>query len=278
MDLPDNDEKELIEDSGSSESGTDVTPNLQKCKECNEKEAIYQCPGCGARTCSVECVKSHKKRTKCSGKRNRGSFLPLSRMTDSTLRSDYFLLEEVMNRMPKRAKVDNPTRKTRKLLQQCERREIQLQIMPTMMERHKTNISWYSAPRDVITWKVEVILHPSLRTLSFQLSEDESNIMAHIMNQLGKKGISLKGVHRLFMKQLPTSSSSPRYDEIGETDSLRTFLAKKAIIEHPTIYCVPTECAADFPTGTDKIEEVPTNEHLEASNDHKPVDAEIDKI
>jgi hypothetical protein len=268
MEVPKEDDNKLLAESS---SGGDVkeSPLRRKCKECKQKESVYQCPECDVRTCSMECVKSHKSRTGCTGKRKRGAFLPLCRMTDSSLRSDYFLLEEVLDRMPrdpKSAKVDNASRKARKILQQCGRREIQLQVMPPMMERHKTNTSWYSAPRDTITWKVEVILHPSLETITFQLSEDEKNVITHIRNEFDKVKMTLNGVHHLFVKQLPTSAKNPRYFELQDTDSLRIFLPKKGVVEHPTIYCVPADSVATFPTGTDKITEVLPKETTEISN------------
>lgn len=259
----------------SPEDEFDESPIRRKCKECKQNEAIYQCPGCDVRTCSVECVKSHKRRTNCTGKRNRAAFLPLCRMTDSTLRSDYFLLEEVLDRMPrdqKRAKVDNLSKKARRLLQQCKRRDIKLEVMPSVMERHKKNNSWYSAPRNVITWKVEVILHPSLSNCIFQLSEDEENIMTHVKTKLNAP---INGLHRLFMKQLPTSSKTPRYYEICKADSLRKFLPNKTIIEYPTIYCVPADSVAQFPTGTDKITEVPESASMEISNEKIATEAQI---
>jgi hypothetical protein len=276
MEVSKDDDNKLLAESS---SGGDVkeSPLRRKCKECKQKESVYQCPECDVRTCSMECVKSHKNRTGCTGKRNRGAFLPLCRMTDSSLRSDYFLLEEVLDRMPrdpKRVKVENPSKMARRVLQQCKRREIQLQVMPPMMERHKTNTSWYSAPRDTITWKVEVILHPSLGTITFQLSENEENVITHIRNQFDKVNMTLNGVHHLFVKQLPTSAKSPCYFELHDTDSLRRFLPKKAVVEHPTIYCVPADSVAKFPTGTNKITEVLPKESMEISNENTAMETQ----
>ena len=86
----------------------------QQCSVC-EQGSKYRCPGCGARSCSLECSKVHKANTGtpaatvepatstqrahpgllagCSGKRDRTAFAPLTDFSDATLRSDYFLLE-----------------------------------------------------------------------------------------------------------------------------------------------------------------------------------------
>lgn len=78
---------------------TESVPKATKsslCEECNARGALYQCPCCRIKTCSLACCKSHKQRTKCSGKRNRTSFLPLSNMSDETIQSDYHFLEDVL--------------------------------------------------------------------------------------------------------------------------------------------------------------------------------------
>ena len=66
------------------------------CQECNEDPSLYQCPRCSRKTCSLTCCKAHKDRTGCSGKRNRTQFLPLARMSDQTIQSDYHFLEDVL--------------------------------------------------------------------------------------------------------------------------------------------------------------------------------------
>jgi hypothetical protein len=203
-------------------------------------------------------------------------------MTDSTLRSDYFLLEEVLNQMPrtknshpnhnhpnnKRAKLapnhqsqnnshnnnSNVTKTVRRLVQQAERRGTTLQIMPPIMERHKSNNSWYCAPKDTITWKVEALVyyhHPDLgkkSSLSFQLSENEEHIMDHVVNRCEKEGVPLLGVYKLFLKELPSSAKNPRYVQVQETDTLKKLLTGRTVVEHPTIYCVPDEQVHEFPT------------------------------
>ena len=209
----------------------EATSKYGSCQECKEKMAIHQCPRCELRTCSLECCRGHKERTQCSGKRDRGSFLPLCRMTDSTLRSDYFFLEEVLNQMPrnrKRTKLDpspaathhqnnnnktstNMSRKARKLVQQADVRGTKLQVMPPMMERHKSNTSWYCAARDMITWKLEVVVYPGEKRISFKLSENEKNLMEHVSKGCEKEGIGLPGAdHHLFLKKLPSSSKNPK--------------------------------------------------------------------
>ena len=69
---------------------------LSPCEECQKQPAIYACPRCRRRTCSLACCRSHKQRTKCNGKRDLTAFQPLSQMNDSTIQSDYLFLESVL--------------------------------------------------------------------------------------------------------------------------------------------------------------------------------------
>lgn len=246
------------------------------CEECRMKTPIYQCPRCLIRTCSLECCTCHKKRTGCSGKRNRTEFVPLSRMTDNTMRNDYFFLEEVLQYIPsngKRARTEEASstqtksKKSRRLLQQAERRGITLQIMPPMMVRHKSNTSWYCGPRDIITWKVEVVMYPHKEVFCFNLSENEENIMDHILKhgEKGKVKVSSAGDHSLYILRLPSEARNPRYVEVAPSDSLKSVLRGMTIVEHPTIHCVPQNLRHQFATGSDKIVEQPN--HCMTSSD-----------
>jgi hypothetical protein len=284
-----------------------VSPARNLCQECKIETSIYQCPACRIRTCSLPCCQGHKKRTDCTGKRKRSEFLPLCRMNDDSLRSDYFFLEEVLTQMPRARKVaciehgsvvgsggsggDNhhhPSRqrrqeqrhrnpststnkKSRRLVQQAQRRNITLQLLPSFMERHQTNTSWYCGPRDMITWRVEFIFIPTGITRSFQISENEQNLWHYIQQQHTSESHPMTEIqdnkeYKLFLKRFPSPANQPRYIELNATTtttttttttSLRTALEGLTIIEYPTIFCVPNvaEHLKDFPTGTQLIVE-----------------------
>jgi len=254
-----------------------ITTSLSKngeisCSECRMNIAIYQCPCCLTRTCSLQCCTAHKVRTGCSGKRNRGSFLPVSKMTDSTIRSDYFFLEEILQQIPrdnsrKRPRlthqhIDAPTtttppptnKKSRRLLEQAGRRGITLRIMPETMVRHKSNSSWYCGPRDLITWTIELIVYPTKIGSTFQVSEGTENIMDLVITHCQKEGVTISNEsHFLFMMILPSISNQPRYIKVDPKANLKTILRGTTIIEYPTFHCVPQEMMDQFPTDSDKI-------------------------
>jgi hypothetical protein len=287
------------------------------CQECHLRPSLYQCPGCRIRTCCLPCCQAHKIRTKCTGKRPRSDFLPLCHMSDNSLRSDYFFLEEVLTQMPRASKVaktmsavtqqpsnqsrrttksspkqsgstrvqpssllssntnnNNTLKKSKRLLHQARKRNITLKILPSFMERHQTNTSWYCGPRDMITWKVECIVfllsssNPTKRTvLNLMISEHQENLWDYIRTKLGKEEMVTPTAtttppppYKLFLKRLPSPANKPRYIEISSNNSscysLRSALEGNTIIEHPTLYCVP--CSSSSNASDNLLDQFPT--------------------
>ncbi|KAJ0229335.1 hypothetical protein HA466_0317070 [Hirschfeldia incana] len=68
--------------------------NSSDCGECKLKTWKYKCPGCSIRSCGLPCVKAHKHRTGCNGKRKVTDFVTISQFGDNLLLSDYRMLEE----------------------------------------------------------------------------------------------------------------------------------------------------------------------------------------
>ncbi|ONI20257.1 hypothetical protein PRUPE_2G005000 [Prunus persica] len=84
-----------MEEGGEAGSAKPNPTVAQICEECKANPSKYKCPGCSIRSCSLPCVKAHKLRTGCTGKRNQTNFVPLSQIDNNQLLSDYNLLEEV---------------------------------------------------------------------------------------------------------------------------------------------------------------------------------------
>ena len=84
-------------------TGTCDTRSLPPCAICHINVAIYRCPRCFTRTCSLGCSRAHKVSAEnrdeivCDGKRDRTQFCSLKDFTDSQLASDYYFLEDVLN-------------------------------------------------------------------------------------------------------------------------------------------------------------------------------------
>ena len=62
----------------------------------NTNEPKYKCPGCSARTCSLPCVKRHKLRADCTGKRDPTKFIKKSELaTPAGIDHDYNFLSGI---------------------------------------------------------------------------------------------------------------------------------------------------------------------------------------
>lgn len=65
------------------------------CSICHVDAPKYICPSCGVRTCSLNCVKRHKRQTECTGERDQSRFIPKEKLTkdEHNVNRDYnFLL------------------------------------------------------------------------------------------------------------------------------------------------------------------------------------------
>lgn len=66
------------------------------CAICRVNSAIYTCPRCNLRTCSLSCSTKHKTLGDgCSGIRNKAAYVPMNQYGYMALMSDYTFLEEI---------------------------------------------------------------------------------------------------------------------------------------------------------------------------------------
>lgn len=186
-------------------TSNDNNKTTGKCQECREALSLYQCPRCSRRTCSLVCCKAHKARTGCNGKRDRTTYRRLEQMDDSTLQSDFFFLENVLQTVDggkrllkdmgarasggpqslvaeitipsadeqapasKKQKVMNDLPpKWRRLVEQAKERDITLLLMPPGMHRHKSNTTHYVAKTESILWRLEFLVHDDKDDASHQ--------------------------------------------------------------------------------------------------------------
>lgn len=170
------------------------TPNVS-CAICHLNASRYKCPACAVTTCSCHCVKQHKLKTGCNGKRNRAKFIEKSKFTSDSLRSDFHFLEDTkqlrssakrtagdcfgnkgLNKVPK--KEPEPcetmediitqqqqfiklashqhTQSAAKLQKGANDHGVELALMPSGMSKRKQNSSRYFKKEDKIYWKVHL--------------------------------------------------------------------------------------------------------------------------
>ena len=165
------------------------------CTICRIQPPKYKCPRCSTRTCSLPCIKKHKKWSSCTGERDPTVYVPPSKLrTDAGIDHDYNFLtkiersveiaekilrdereilpQEGYNGPPpnKRARLhkgrsrgrvtldENSRRWDRNSLQRMQRLGIQVASVPFGMSRSRENKSSWNKRTNTINWQVEWVV------------------------------------------------------------------------------------------------------------------------
>ncbi|BBM96718.1 zinc finger HIT domain-containing protein 3 [Marchantia polymorpha subsp. ruderalis] len=228
------------------------------CEECCEQESKYRCPGCGFRTCGVKCVKSHKERTKCDGKRKRTEFVNINDYNDNWLISDYNLLEETLRladsakrlRAPFTSGVRNEVPPQVKALQkQAKARSTTLLLLAHGMTKRAVNTSYFDKRNKRIFWRVEWVFEGTdVRLVDSRVDENstlESVLAKHLAHDAENvtvryllRSFRWKPLHELvlLLPKEPCSAAEKEYFELTLGNPLKDQLADKSIVEYPTIH------------------------------------------
>lgn len=81
--------------SSSTASTTNTSDGKLLCTSCKLKYAIYTCPRCAFKSCSLACSNGHKETMNCSQVRDKTIYVPINQYGLGTLANDYIYLEEV---------------------------------------------------------------------------------------------------------------------------------------------------------------------------------------
>ncbi|KAF9076478.1 hypothetical protein BDP27DRAFT_1313405 [Rhodocollybia butyracea] len=165
------------------------------CSVCNARYAIYTCPRCKLRTCSLPCSSSHKITTNCSGERDKAAFVTMRDYSWGTLMSDYTYLEEVGRKVGEWGEVigkgsyatnqlgrgsargmrggrggnfrgrgggnsSHPKTKRDILKAQLEMYDISMDLLPVGMERRQYNQSMWDFKNQTALLTIEFKFHP----------------------------------------------------------------------------------------------------------------------
>ncbi|XP_062111173.1 uncharacterized protein LOC133822749 [Humulus lupulus] len=233
------------------------------CEECKLNDSKYKCPGCSFRSCSLPCVKAHKQRTGCTGKRNRTEFVPLSQFDDNQLISDYNLLEEVKRvsesaqRMRKKLCKYNHYRLPyflRSVRSAAASRRTKILFLPGGMTKREKNQTNYDKRKKCIYWTIEWQFHSTDVVLVDHGIDESLNISSVIGNHLkpGPYHHQLKRFCeedlenlKFFIRKYQKGSTSPFY-ELDVKVPLRQQLTNKVILEYPVIYVFLPSHNIDF--------------------------------
>ncbi|CAN1343845.1 Box C/D snoRNA protein 1 [Linum perenne] len=233
------------------------------CVECQEKQSKYKCPGCSLRTCSLPCVKSHKLRTGCSGKREVAPFIPISQFDDNTLLSDYNFLEEVKRVADAGQRMRSQLRAypqyrlphhLKCLKSVASSRKTNLMLLPSGMSRRDKNQTRYDQRKKLILWTVEWRFHSTgVVTLDHGVDENASifsEIHKHLQpgpwkNQLKQFCEEDLESLKCFIRKYPKQGKSP-FRELDIKAPLREQIAHLSILEYPVIHVYLPSHSYDF--------------------------------
>ncbi|TQD85091.1 hypothetical protein C1H46_029375 [Malus baccata] len=247
---------------GGGEAGT-ANPNPKVCEECREKASKYKCPGCSVRSCSLPCVKAHKLRTGCTGKRPQTSFVPLSQIDDNQLLSDYNLLEEVKRVAESAQRLRNKLCRynnfrlpfyLKSLRSAAASRRTKLLFLPSGMSKREKNQTRYDQRKKCISWTIEWRFHSTDVVLIDHEVNENMNICSVIENHLkpGPWNHHLKlfceerlDSLKLFVRKYPKGARSP-FCELDIRVPIRQQLANLVILEYPVIYVFLPSHSLDF--------------------------------
>ncbi|CAN6439245.1 unnamed protein product [Victoria cruziana] len=235
-------------------------PRSPLCEECGVKPFKYRCPGCSLRTCCLPCVKSHKRRTNCSGKRDRTHFIHLSEFNDSHLLSDYCLLEETKRVAESARKLRQGLigdagfklpLKTKDLRRFARDRNIGVLFLPVGMTMRKKNRSYYNRRKKVIFWTVEWSFYSTDIVLVDHGVDEHKGLRSLVENHLNIEGswntqkqyklrpFRKESVDNLkfFIREKVKGAESP-FRELDINCSLSKQLAGITLLEFPIIHVV----------------------------------------
>ena len=153
--------------------------SVATCKICQKEPSKYKCPGCQTQTCSVECVKSHKKSMECDGKRKLVSFVKLKEFSYKNIVDDMSFLESTARKVacvesPKGAasgqgsggKILNLGLTSRrkafrldKLKKAASLRQIHLRLSPFMTTRRRGNTTYCTAGDRAVNDSTKMFWH-----------------------------------------------------------------------------------------------------------------------
>nr|CAH7762000.1 unnamed protein product [Callosobruchus chinensis] len=240
---------------------TSYQSKLGQCEVCDYHEAKYTCPRCEVKTCSLKCNKIHKLEVECSGDRDRTKYVPMQKFTSLDLSSDYRLLEEITRGLDASKKsfgrkFDNLSGFLLKLQRMCYARKTKIKFLPFKFQRRRENSTKIKGFE--IHWHIDWIFvnADNLKIADcvpegekigravgkhLQQNNNSSDKLSEILKYY--RAVGIPGM-KLFLKA--EQKAGKKFFELDPDDDFRTALARKLIIEYPTIHVVLKDHACSY--------------------------------
>ena len=215
------------------------------CEICGVAEAKYKCPACGCRTCSLECVRRHKIERNCTGQKPKTEFVPMNKMNAEILQRDIALYDRanvaVVDASDKLDEFKKVPKYKKNLKKECADRGIDLNFMPSLSSRHRTNESCISKEnKEVILWTICWRFYTPEKKIIYERivprTEDTVKIgliLRGIIETSPDDYVSKLDPNDLVVLMLGERLENGSYYELDNDFSLNDSLCGKTVIEYP---------------------------------------------
>jgi len=253
------------------------------CESCNKTVSRYKCPRCCARSCSVICVKQHKKTHNCNGQREKTSFVNLSEFNEGNVVSDLSFLEDTGRAIRASASTSGtPVTNLRcsfhvldKLRRAARRRRIRLILSPFLSTRRKRNSTFCSSHRsNNMVWHIQWVFH----TIRCEVKRcDENKTIKQLLQSLLSASVDhnrseCDNFKQVFLDHCEKLCTTPNtfavlmeaenqpkkaFYVLDKKLSLRENLSMKTVVEYPVFHLVESAKLSDYlikATNDDAIE------------------------
>ncbi|CAI2376957.1 unnamed protein product [Moneuplotes crassus] len=200
------------------------TDPAKLCMMCKEKEFKYKCPNCSSKTCSLICVKQHKKELKCAGIPKPSKFVSKETYNVNNLCKDITFIQNgltIVNQSRKELSEANSMNRIDKkwkfLRYFCRKhRNIGLKLAPSVFMRHQNNKTYYSQNDKTIFWTLEfrIILksggkYEKPRIIRLSKCVNEKFLIKNILNDFCTDKTQYYEEHHLFMNDIKPKLEDP---------------------------------------------------------------------
>ncbi|GAU44517.1 hypothetical protein TSUD_82230 [Trifolium subterraneum] len=211
-----------------------ISKGLIQCEECKSNPSKYKCPGCSIQSCSLPCVKAHKLRTGCTGKRNQTQF-DVKRVAEAASRTRSKLGIYTNFKLPHYLKsLQNAARS----------RRTQLLFLPNGMSKREKNRSQFDHRKKSINWTIEWRFH-STSVVLHDHGVNENTSFCSILEKHFKPDSwnhQLKEFYddqldhlKLFIRKYPKGPKSP-FKELDMKAPIKQQLENVVILEYPVVF------------------------------------------
>lgn len=246
------------------------------CETCNVTESKYTCPACQMRTCSLPCVREHKKSTGCAGSRlalaTPGPMQPSNTYTEQLFLRDYSFLEGMSSYVetlesPSNTATEGQAAKGHErqsrggraaLFRRIQRlgRLAELHVLPESFSRAKRNqtriirvdggareegetVEERSSRKSRVAWSLDIVRADSLDALTDKNADCRT--MHNVRDDTRLESLLEGRVTRVFLKNESRQSVAGRFVEIARTrwtEPLSLVLHNARCVEYPVFVLV----------------------------------------